>query len=113
MIIAAIVWLSLTPSPPQPPKLLNWDKMQHLVAYGSAAFWFGSVFKRHILWPMFLVALGIALEFLQDLGGVRTLEVADMIANSLGVAVGWWGSASPAGRWMAWLEGKLLGHGGT
>jgi hypothetical protein len=35
------------------------------------------------------VALGIALEFVQGWTDYRTFEVADMVADALGVAVGW------------------------
>jgi VanZ family protein len=35
------------------------------------------------------VALGIALEFAQRETGYRTFEIADMVADSVGVAVGW------------------------
>lgn len=107
IMIAVIIWLSLTPSPPRPPQLLGWDKMQHFIAYGGAAFWFGSAFRNRAVWPAFLVLLGISLEFLQDLGGVRTLEIADMVANSLGVLLGWTAAATPAGNWMAWCERRL------
>jgi VanZ family protein len=107
LMVAVIVWLSLTPSPPRAPQLLGWDKMQHFIAYAGAAFWFGSAFAHRTLWPAFLVVLGISLEFLQDLGGVRTLEVADMVANSVGVLAGWTAAATPAGRWMSWCETRL------
>ena len=38
--------------------------------------------------------MGIGLEFLQDLSGVRFYEVTDMLANGLGVLLAWGLSAT-------------------
>jgi len=35
------------------------------------------------------ILMGIALEFLQGMTGTRSFEVFDMVANSVGVALGW------------------------
>lgn len=88
LLVAAICWLSLTPHPPQPPGLLGWDKGQHCLAYAALMLWFRQTFQRHWLWPLFLIALGIILEFLQGLSGFRSLDLFDMTANGLGVLMG-------------------------
>jgi len=103
-LVALVVWLSLTPSPPQ---LQVWDKAQHFAAYGGMALWFGSAFRPTLLWPFILMALGVALEVLQDVGGYRTLEGMDMVANALGVVFGFLLAATPAGSWMAWCEARI------
>ena len=35
------------------------------------------------------VAMGIAIEFLQRMTGYRSFEVLDMVADAIGVALGW------------------------
>jgi VanZ family protein len=87
---AAIVWLSLTPSPPQ-LDVAGGDKLEHFLAYGVLMFWFGVLYRSvraRIGWALFCVALGVALEFAQGATGYRSFELADMAANALGVLAG-------------------------
>ena len=107
MMVVIVVWLSLTPRPPQPPSFLGWDKAQHFVAYGGLMVWYGMSFARHWRWPLFLVCLGVALEFLQGLGGVRSLDPMDMVANTLGVGIGLILVATPLGQSLAMADALL------
>ncbi|MDD5037496.1 MAG: VanZ family protein [Methylococcaceae bacterium] len=108
-MVAVVVWLSLTPYPPQPPSFLDWDKAQHCVAYAGLMYWFGMSFVRHWRWPVFLIALGVGLEFLQGFGGIRTFDAFDMLANSLGVLIGLFMARSSMGQWLAVLDKALAG----
>jgi VanZ family protein len=90
-MVAAIVWLSLTPSPPK-VDFKESDKVGHLLAYGSLMFWFCQLYatkKTRILYGIGFVAMGVTLEFIQGALGYRTYEVFDMLANTLGVLLGW------------------------
>lgn len=93
---AAIVWLSLTPSPPDPGFAYG-DKVGHLLAYGLLMFWFCYLYRyryTRLAYGAGWIALGIALEFAQGATGYRSVELADMAANSLGVLLGWGISAT-------------------
>lgn len=93
---AAIVFLSLTPRPPQIDVEYG-DKLGHLLAYGLLMFWFCFLYRHgdtRLAYGIGWIALGIALEFAQAATGYRSFEVADMIANSLGVLLGWGISAT-------------------
>jgi VanZ family protein len=88
---AAIVWLSLTPAPPD-LDIEHGDKLGHFAAYGLLMFWFSQLYlqrKTRIAYAMGFVAMGIGLEFMQGQFGYRTYEVFDMCANTLGVLLGW------------------------
>ena len=88
---ATIVWLSLTPSPPQVDVQYG-DKLGHFGAYGLLMFWFALLYHRRptrALYMIGFIALGVGLEFLQGALGTRTLDLADMAANSIGVLLGW------------------------
>ena len=90
-IAAAIVWLSLTPSPPQ-IDIEQGDKLGHFAAYGSLMFWFCLLYTRRkvrIAYALLWIAMGVGLEFVQGQLGYRTYEVHDMVANALGVLIGW------------------------
>jgi VanZ family protein len=87
---AALVWLSLSPSPPDPGFAYG-DKLEHFGAYALLMFWFGWLYRSRparlgyaVLW----IAMGIGLEFAQGATGYRSFELADMAANALGVAAG-------------------------
>src|SRR5262245_2825185 len=86
--VAAVVFFSLTPSP---PSLDGGDKLGHFLAYGGLAWWFGQLYsgRMRLYYSLGFVAMGIALEFAQGATGYRSFELADMAANTLGVALGW------------------------
>jgi VanZ family protein len=88
---AAIIWLSLTPSPPK-IDIDEGDKLGHFAAYGSLMFWFCLLYARHgtrLAYAALWIAMGIALEFAQGETGYRNYEVFDMVANAVGVLIGW------------------------
>ena len=87
---AAIVFLSLTPSPPQPGFEYG-DKLGHFLAYALLMFWFAALHRRlraRIAFGALWFGMGVALEFAQGGTGYRSFELADMAANALGVAAG-------------------------
>ena len=66
------------------------DKPQHFLAYSIMAFLPALAFagSRGYLIGGSMIALGIGIEFVQLLTPDRNFEVADMAANTLGVATG-------------------------
>jgi VanZ family protein len=91
-MVAAIVWLSLTPAPPKIIDLEQGDKLGHFIAYGGVMFWFSKLYIKsrvRLAYAAAFIAMGIALEFIQGRLGYRTYEVHDMYADTLGVLLGW------------------------
>lgn len=92
MLIFAIIYLTLMPSPPELMDSISYgDKIGHLVAYAILMLWFCQLYlgiQHRLLLSLALILMGISLEFLQGLAGVRMYEIADMIANSTGVIIG-------------------------
>ena len=92
-LVALIVWLSLTPSPPT-IDIEQGDKLGHAFAYANVMFWFAQLYLRaavRLRYALGFIALGVALEFIQAQVG-RDFEVADMAADAIGVALGWAGA---------------------
>ena len=88
---AAIVGLSLTPSPPDIDVAYG-DKLGHFAAYGLLMFWFSQLYaarRARIGYAIGFIAMGVGLEFIQGALGYRTYEVYDMYANTIGVMLGW------------------------
>ena len=95
-MVAAIAWLSLTPSPPK-LDIHGADKLGHLLGYGGLMFWFAQLYARRAGFAAGFIAMGIALEFLQGRLGYRSFEFHDILADSAGVLLGW-GAAALVGR---------------
>jgi VanZ family protein len=89
--IVLVGWLSLTPRIEIPYQFSGADKLAHCLAYAWLAIlpFFAFARMRAALAEAFLmVPLGIALELAQRYIPGRDFSVADMIANSVGVALG-------------------------
>lgn len=109
LLIAAVVYLSLTPSPPTVGASVN-DKLSHLLAYGVLMSWFMPLYparaaRRRL--AVGFIAMGVLIEVLQSLGGVRFFELADMAANTLGVLGAWLLASTPAARLLHRLQVRL------
>lgn len=91
MMLLAIVWLSLAPSPPT--LNVTWgDKLGHLGAYATLMLWFSQLYagrNPRRAWAAAFIALGVGLEFAQAATGYRSFEWLDMVANTLGVVIAW------------------------
>lgn len=97
--------LSLTPVQHLPPQVFDvWDKAQHALAFAVLA-----VLAR-LAWPqahtatvaLALLAHGAAIEVAQAATGWRHGDVADWIADAVGVALGWVGLAVASGLRATW-----------
>ncbi len=95
LLVLIIIWLSLTPSPPRIEINIDQvDKLEHFAAYGSLMFWFAQLYLRNpvrLAYAIGFVAMGIAIEFIQPHFG-RDFEVGDMVADGIGVTIGWVGA---------------------
>ncbi len=110
-MLGLVIFLSLTPAPPEIATFSHVDKLEHLLAYALLMGWFGQLvagFRAVAGWMVGLVGLGVGLEIVQGLGGVRFFEVSDMVANASGVVLGalisrrWWpGELQRLDRWIA------------
>lgn len=110
LLVALVVWGSLTPSPPEALPAGS-DKLEHVGSYLVLALWFGGLYSGLARngYALAFVAMGVGLEFLQQAGGVRHLEVQDMLANAFGAGLGWLLSQLPGAGIPARLEALAAG----
>ena len=92
--VIAIFYLSLMPHPPEPLPMGFWgaDKLEHALSYCLLMLWFSQIYTKlslRLLLTVLLLAMGIAIEYLQGETGYRFFEYADMLANASGVMLGW------------------------
>jgi VanZ family protein len=89
--IVLLLYLSLTPQPPEIP-VDQGDKIGHSLAYTMLMFWWAQLRvttgERRRL-AASLIALGIAIEYVQGWTGWRSFDYFDMLADVAGVAIGW------------------------
>jgi VanZ family protein len=104
-VVGAIIYFSLTPSPPQPFNLS--DKAEHYLAYLLLTAWFLQIYPRGAarLWVALIsIGLGAGLEVLQGLGGVRHFDYRDMLANTLGAFTSLLAIRGPAATLLVRVE---------
>ena len=99
--------LSLMPA----PDIGGNDKTAHFVAYAALSAWFSLIVEqRKSLWRILfgLISYGLLLEYLQSLTSYRQGDVADAVANSLGVITGLAFYFSPLRRVLRLVDGWLM-----
>ena len=90
--IVLVCYLSLMPHPPEPVSFEGVDKLEHLLAYAGLMLWFCQVYVTRTARISVLVglgSLGVCIEILQGMGSYRYFEFTDMLANTVGVSIGW------------------------
>jgi VanZ family protein len=109
-LICSIVFLSLQANPMELSRVEMGDKWAHLLAYGVLMAWFGLIVHRRWQWlpAVLFVLLGVGLEFIQGLTGYRYFDMADMLANALGVMLGYWLCATRFRYFLSHLESRFL-----
>ena len=90
-LVMLVIYLSVTSHPPDPGiEMPNFDKVAHTLAYFAMMGWFAQIYhlkKQRLIYALFFIALGVALEFVQSFDPARMAEFADMVANTSGVLI--------------------------
>ena len=110
LLIAAVIYLSLTPHPIE-IDVEQGDKLGHTIAYLGMMLWFAQLYQRrsHVWWGLGFIALGVVLEYLQGWSGYRDFEYMDMMADAVGVAVGWLLGGTAMARFLSVIERRIEG----
>lgn len=110
MLVGLVVYLSLTQHPPEPLLFSNADKLEHGFSYGLLALWFCQIYlstRSRMIAIAALIGLGVGLEFVQGWTGYRFFDVWDMVANSIGVLLGFLLVRTPLGHLLILIETAL------
>lgn len=108
--VAMILYLSLMPHPPE-LDIEQGDKLQHMAAYTVLMGWWaqlGASDRANARVALVILVLGISIEFMQAATGYRTFSYADMVADALGIALGWM-LAPPRGPNLLRLASAVVG----
>jgi VanZ family protein len=111
VLILLVVFFSLSPEPPEVIEFEQGDKLGHLVAYLSLMLWFANIYparNQRISLSVAFLAMGVVLEFLQGLSGYRTFQYGDMVANGVGIFLGWLLAKTWFGTFLVKLDRLLV-----
>ena len=109
-LIGGVVVLCLLPARDLPALSVS-DSFEHAAAYLALMLWFAGLAKSsHWLQvASALFVLGTGLEWLQGAMALgRIADPRDVVANSLGIALGIGVAHAGLGGWMGWVEAKAL-----
>ena len=107
---AFVIFLSIIPDPPVMEIYYGADKFMHILAYSILMYWFGMCYERGRSYGFVgagLVIMGIVLELVQGGVGYRHFSYLDMMANCLGVFLGWLLSRTRLSLALVYLEKKV------
>ena len=80
--------LALTPVPTMPRTDMHWDKVLHAIAFMVLVLPTAALWPRAIAWVGLLAVIyGGAIELIQPFTG-RSAELADLVADGIGVGLG-------------------------
>ena len=90
IILASLLYITLTPTPPKLINLHNIDKLYHFVAFAGFATAFKMDYSKLDTWliVLFTTILGCAIEFAQIYIPGRGFSVVDFVADVIGGITG-------------------------
>jgi len=90
ILLFSLLFLTLTPTPPNPIKFTHIDKIYHFIGFSAFSFVFRfSFIKKSTLFILFYsILLGVAVEVAQLFVPNRGFSLMDMIADGIGSVVG-------------------------
>lgn len=105
VLALSIAGLALTPDPP-PQVDTGWDKTNHLAAFAALG-WAarGAAGPAPVAawrWLAGVMAYGVLIEILQTQVPGRHAEMADLVADAVGLVAGWL-----CATWGAWARHRL------
>ncbi|MFA5242190.1 MAG: VanZ family protein [Sulfuricella sp.] len=113
VLIFLIAYTSLIPSPPAPMRFPHADKLEHLIAYIALMGWFCQIYSvrsQRLYLALACVAFGGIIELLQGWSGYRSADWLDLLADSLGVALGWTLNTTPLQFLLTRFDARLASN---
>ena len=110
LLVAAVIFLSLWPKPPQPLEFEQSDKLAHCIAYLVLMLWFANIYPQrpqHLRLCAIFFVMGIGLELLQAFSTYRTSSYGDIIANGFGVFLGFFLAKTHLAAFLTTLDARL------
>ncbi|MGI9291459.1 MAG: VanZ family protein [Gammaproteobacteria bacterium] len=110
LLLIVILVLSLIPLGPVGDIMMWTDKFLHAGCFLFLMIWFCGLFPRssHLRISVLLMVYGGLIELLQYLTGFRSFELADMVADVVGILFGAMLASLGLWRWCEYLEKRII-----
>jgi VanZ family protein len=110
LMLGIILVMSVLPIPEQPGAPLHSDKFLHALVFAALMLWFSGLVSRRQLPQVFLllVVYGACMEVMQSFTTYRMMDAGDLVADCLGLLIGWALAALGGANWCRWLEAKFF-----
>ena len=104
LLVAFVLYKTLSP-PGGGSGLMN-DKLAHFLAFAALMVWFSGLVptRRYPYLFLALLAYGAVIEGLQYFTGYRAMDPEDLVADAIGLIVGWGLALLGLGDWCHRLE---------
>jgi|HigsolmetaAR201D_1030396.scaffolds.fasta_scaffold01081_5 VanZ family protein len=105
-LVVSVIVVSLIPGQKLPQVGIS-DKVEHALAYAMMTLWFTGMYPRssYLRVALGMFALGVAIEIAQALLPFgREMDVRDVIANTVGIAIGIAAALAGLGGWAQRIE---------
>ena len=87
-LVVVLVYALMPPEVIGPP--IGWDKMNHAMTFAMLTMvGFSAYPERKVQVLLGLLAYGVLIELLQSLTDFRSAEALDVVADGVGILVGW------------------------
>jgi fucose 4-O-acetylase-like acetyltransferase len=113
LLLIAVLFICLTPLG-VPAAVLGYnDKLMHALTFVLLTVWFGGLqrdqsLRARVILLAALCTYGVLIEILQSQTAYRTAELADLLADLLGIVVGLGLLRAGFDSWPAWVERYVL-----
>jgi hypothetical protein len=110
MLILLVVIFSLWPKPHRHGGFSSSANLWHAAAYMILMLWFANMYNlpRQKVWlSAAFIAMGVSLECIQGISGFRTFQSVDILANGIGVLLGWALTLTPLSACLVGLDNLL------
>jgi VanZ family protein len=110
LTLIAVLSLAFVPAP-SVPMPAHFDKYEHLLAYAVLSGYWCQLFqtrRAQVICAIALIAFGAALELVQAFGtDHRSGDWWDLLANTLGVLMGWMACQTRLGNLLTVMDQRL------
>jgi len=92
LLLSLVFAFSMNTMPSVLEAIMMHDKLVHAFAYAALMMWFSQIFQHNVTRMLLVIGLllfGIGMELAQGQVPGRTLDYADMVANTLGITCSW------------------------
>ncbi len=110
-LVLGVIVSSLIPPPSFTQIQGHGDKVAHILAYFVLMGWFAQIYhsnQQRLLYMLGFLLLGVGLEILQGLSGIRHADWLDILANSAGVFLAWYLTKNRFASLLGFIENKCL-----